>query len=194
MEEALAVSGRFLVGFVLLVAALPKLGALDAFVRVASDYAIVPRRIATRVFRPMPVVEFLCGLCLVVGFAVRPAAIAAATLLIAFCAAVSINLLRGRRMDCGCGGSLAPRQISWTLVVADFTLASLAVLAATVSPSVLSLDAALGFGRSGSRKASDAIALAIAAGAVTSLQQLATSHQALRDGLRVAHHRLHATP
>jgi hypothetical protein len=97
-------------------------------------------------------------------------------------------------MDCGCGGSLAPRQISWTLVVADFTLASLAVLAATVSPSVLSLDAALGFGRSGSMKASDAIALAIAAGAVTSLQQLATSHQALRDGLRVAHHRLHATP
>jgi hypothetical protein len=69
------------------------------------------------VARVLPVAEIIVGLCLITGVLGRLAALAAALLLSAFVAGLSVNLLRGRRdLDCGCfafGAADGVPHISW---------------------------------------------------------------------------------
>jgi hypothetical protein len=57
---------------------------------------------------------------------------AAAGLLVAFGAAMAVNLVRGRQFDCGCGPA-TERMISWWLVIRN-TVLSVAALAVAVLP------------------------------------------------------------
>jgi hypothetical protein len=54
-------------------------------------------------------------------------ALLAGGLLLAYAAAMALHLARGRTLDCGCGG--APLPVSWTLVLRNLLLASVAGVA-----------------------------------------------------------------
>jgi hypothetical protein len=56
--------------------------------------------------RTIPFAEVALGLLLLSDILARPAALAAAGLVSVFTAAVAVNLVRGRRGSCGCGGML----------------------------------------------------------------------------------------
>lgn len=81
--------------------------------------------------RVLPGLEALAGALLVGGWVVdglrAPGALIAASLLALYAAAMSINLVRGRVLDCGCGG--APQPLSWGLVVRNGVLAAMAIAA-----------------------------------------------------------------
>jgi hypothetical protein len=75
---------------------------------------------------------------LAIGVATGPVALGLGVSLLAFAAAVAINLSRGRRIDCGCSGP-APSEIAWRHVVCNLALTGLAAIVARWSPAALSL-------------------------------------------------------
>lgn len=136
---AAALTGRYVVAFVMLGAAIPKLLDRREFERAVSNYALLPARLVAPFSRWLPRAELAVALMLLLGIAVSVVATLAGVLLLAFAAAVSMNLMRGRRIDCGCYSSVAPRRIGWTLVGGDLVLASVAFVAAVADPGALTL-------------------------------------------------------
>ena len=67
----------------------------------------------------------------------------AAAALAMFTGAVAVNLLRGRRIDCGCSGVVADTRITWLTVARNLALTALAVTVAVTWPTALSIDGVL---------------------------------------------------
>lgn len=136
---AAALTGRFVVGFIFLTTAIPKLLSASEFERAVRNYDLLPGSAVGPVARWLPRFELACGLMLLVGVAIIPIALTAAVLLVTFSVAVGLNLARGRRIDCGCSGVVSARRIGWPLAAADVGLAGLAVFAGLASPPVFAV-------------------------------------------------------
>jgi hypothetical protein len=137
--EAAALSFRFMLAFVFLTAAIPKLLGRREFERAVANYALLPPAVVGPVAAWLPRLELAGAVALLVGILVVPVAIALCVLLVAFALAVAVNLLRGRLIDCGCFSSVAPRRIGWPLVGADLGLAGMAATVALADPAVLAV-------------------------------------------------------
>ena len=119
-----------IIGFVLLLAGIPKLNDHDGVLRSVRGYKVLPVRLEVPIARILPVAETVVGILLVLGVAHRLAALVAAIMFASFFTGLTINLLRGRRdLDCGCfafGVGEIPR-IGWFHAVRAGTLAVIAV-------------------------------------------------------------------
>lgn len=144
----------FLLGWVFLSAAVPKLLLAREFEDAVANYELLPPELVRPVSKVVPWLELLIAGGFFFG-AARVAGGIAALILLAFAVAVGANLLRGRRIECGCVGVAAPRRISWYLVGKDCVLATIST-AVTLSPE----------GLSGSVSSSDAVAVAATAGLI----------------------------
>jgi hypothetical protein len=117
---------RTLVALVYLSAAVGKLRHWAAFQGVVANYRLLPDMLVAPVAYCLPPFEALLGATLLFGLLSPSAELAAAALLLAFGAAIGINLLRGRRnIDCGCYQSALKQNLSWTLVMRNGVLALL---------------------------------------------------------------------
>jgi len=134
---AAALTGRYVIGCVLLMAALPKLFARRQFAQAVANYQLLPDRLVHPVAAWLPRVEVICGGCLLLGIAIKPVAAVTGVMLGAFAVAVTVNLIQGREIECGCSGTVAPRRIGWSLVVGDLALAVVAAGVALADPGVL---------------------------------------------------------
>lgn len=172
LVDAAALAFRFILAFVFLAAAVPKLAGRREFQRAVANFGLLPRRLVGPVAAVLPPMELVCAAALLVGFAVTPIALAAAVLLILFGLAIAVNLARGRQIDCGCSGSVAPRTISWELVAGDLALAAMALVAALANPNVLAIG---GTGTASSLTSGDAIAMLLLGGGTLVLTQLLVS-------------------
>jgi|SRR5918999_1267847 hypothetical protein len=137
--ELAALGFRFLLGFVFIAASIPKLAASTEFANAVGNYGLVPRRLVQPVARWLPKLELAAGLSLLFGIALGPVALLVAAMLLVFSGAVTWNLLRGRRIECGCAGTAVPRAISWPLVARDLLLASFAFALAFAAPDTAAL-------------------------------------------------------
>lgn len=126
-------------GLVFLLAGASKLRHRDLLPGVIANYRLLPERLVTPAALLLPAVELLVGAALVLG--ARPwAPLAAILLLLAFAAAMAINIRRGRRhIDCGCGQSALRQELGWPLVVRNLLLAALLL------PRLVAGDAMTGF-------------------------------------------------
>lgn len=132
---ALAVTGlRFLVGFVFLTASVPKLIARRDFKLAVGNYRLLPRSLVGPVAALLPALELACAAALLAGAALPVVAVCVALLLTAFSAAAAVNLIRGRKIDCGCAGLGAPRRIGWLLVARNVILIVASALIAVAPP------------------------------------------------------------
>ena len=101
--------------------------------------------------------------CLVLCVAVLKASKLAAELTFrVFATAVAVNLARGRRIDCGCAGISAPREITWGLVARDIVLAALVLWIAFASSAAL-FDPLPEGGGAGEASSGDAVAVILIA-------------------------------
>ena len=73
-----------------------------------SAFDVLPAGLVSPVAAALPFVELALGVLLLVGFGVRPAAVASAVLLVAFIAGVGQAWARGLSIDCGCFGGGGP--------------------------------------------------------------------------------------
>ena len=109
-------------------AALHKLRDVDGFRRAVEGYELLPPLWAVPAGGIIIAVEIGIAVALWMPGWQTVAAVAAATLLVLYAAAIAINLARGRRdIDCGCFGPARRRPISGALVLRNGILAAAAV-------------------------------------------------------------------
>jgi hypothetical protein len=129
----------FVLGVIFISSSVPKLRNPRGFVLIVLEYRILPPSIAFLYGRVLPPLEFLLALLLFTGTMVYLAAIVTGLLLVSFIVAMSMNIVRGRDLDCHCFGSKIQRKISWTLVLQDGLLLCAAIaLVFVASMSVIS--------------------------------------------------------
>jgi len=137
--QTAALTSRYVVALVFVTAAIPKLTDRRELERAIGNYALLPRAVVRPVATWLPRVELTCGIALLLGIAVVLVAVITGVLLLAFAAAVAVNLVRGRAIECGCYGSVAPRKIGWWLVGGNLVLAGVALAVAFGDPGTLAL-------------------------------------------------------
>jgi prepilin signal peptidase PulO-like enzyme (type II secretory pathway) len=125
MDGVLLLS-RLLLIAVFATAALAKLTDRAGSEKSFIDFG-VPRTLAGPVSIVLPLVEIATAALLVpVAFAWWGAVLALA-LLVIFTAAIALNLLRGRRLDCHCFGSIQSEPASWRTVARNGILIAISM-------------------------------------------------------------------
>lgn len=133
----LALTARWLLALVLIAGAVAKVGRRAELREAIIRYELVPVRMVAGAARLLVPAELLLGLLLASGLLVRPVGIVVACLLATFAAAISWNLVQGRRFQCGCGLGSAG-EISWPHVGRNVVMIGLAFVVA-VEPAVLAV-------------------------------------------------------
>jgi uncharacterized membrane protein YphA (DoxX/SURF4 family) len=122
----LTVRVQIALGIIFIVAAVEKIADPPGFAHMIYNYRILPGGLINISALIMPWVELLCGLALVLGVWTRAARTIVALMLVMFIVAISINLMRGHAIDCGCfdvsaAGKTPEEQIRdmWLVIVRD---------------------------------------------------------------------------
>lgn len=98
----LTVRVQIALGVIFVAAALPKIVDPPSFAHMIYNYKLMPWAVIKPMALLMPWIELLCGLALILGIWKGTARTIIAALLVTFIIAISINLLRGNAIDCGC--------------------------------------------------------------------------------------------
>jgi uncharacterized membrane protein YphA (DoxX/SURF4 family) len=146
LSDFIAAGARFAVGGLLLVAGLAKLGDRDRFSVSLRGFPFMSRLLVTdRRARlgasGLAMVEALSGMAFMIGYGIRVTAVVILILLSVFSLAVSLVLLRGQRMPCGCFGSASSEPVTSVALVRNAVLIGLTFLGFAFRS--LSLDAFL---------------------------------------------------
>ena len=113
-------------GIIFVVAAWPKIVDPPSFAHMIYNYRILPAGLINISALTMPWVEIVVGLCLILGLWVKPARWIVAAMLVVFIIAISINLMRGNAIDCGCFDTSAANKTyeerirdMWIVIIRD---------------------------------------------------------------------------
>lgn len=98
----LAVRADIALGALFVAAAIPKVLDPPSFAHMLYNYRIVPGGLVNAIALVLPWCELLAGLGLVLGLFRGGAAILITSFLLVFMAGISLNLLRGNPIVCGC--------------------------------------------------------------------------------------------
>ncbi len=131
---------RIVLASIFLIAGMGKLSSSTSVVDGIMDYRLLSRRQARLVAPLLPIVELLLATLLIAGVGLTIAASVASLLLVAFTAAIVINLRRGRRFDCNCFGS-SSATIGPAMVLRNSVLISLSIFVAAQAHPLLSIAA-----------------------------------------------------
>ncbi len=113
-----------------IVAAVHKVREFEVFSVVLADYRLVPARATQACAVAVIVLEPGLGIGLMIPATRNLALAGSALLLVAYAAAMAVNLQRGRRfIDCGCAGAAGRQPLSGWLVARNLLLAALALAA-----------------------------------------------------------------
>jgi uncharacterized membrane protein YphA (DoxX/SURF4 family) len=93
---------RLILGLTFLYSCIHKIQHPDAFARIIYGYKILPAFAINLLALTLPFFELICGLCLVLGLYPRSAAFITNLMMLIFIVAISYNMARGLRFDCGC--------------------------------------------------------------------------------------------
>lgn len=96
---------RWVLGAVMLYAALSKLGDPPGFAQTIFAYGLLPMALVAPLALTLPWLEGLTALGLVLGVARRSAAALILALMLAFMGGLGFNLVKGNPIDCGCFGA-----------------------------------------------------------------------------------------
>lgn len=91
-----------ILGGLFIYASIDKIAKPYAFAKIIYGYQLVPDIFIYAMAISFPWVEMITGLFLVAGIYKRTAAIILTGMLLIFATAISINLIRGLKFDCGC--------------------------------------------------------------------------------------------
>jgi len=103
----LTVLVRLIVGGIFLISGLAKIADPVRFLLTLREFQLLPGALESFLAVYLPWLEFLLGLCIVVGILHRTASLMIAGLNGAFIIAIGSVMARGIEVDCGCFGLLA---------------------------------------------------------------------------------------
>jgi len=93
---------RFIIGFTFIYSGLEKITNPAEFAMVVKNYRILPDILVNLFAIILPWIELLAGLAIFIGLYHRGGNLIILALLIIFTLAISINLIRGVDISCGC--------------------------------------------------------------------------------------------
>ena len=138
---------RIVLGLVFLLYGLDKIRQPGDFALAIANYKLLPGVFVNLLAVVLPWVEVLCGLLLIFGQWVRSAALLSAAMLAVFVAAVSISLLRGLDISCGCFNTGGGRKIGTKLLVEDLLLLAMSLVLVLKATDSVGWRALLGSGK-----------------------------------------------
>lgn len=100
-------------GLTFAISSVNKFRDLRGFALGVLEYDVLPHGLAITYARLVPFAEFGVGIALLTGVAPVASGLISAALLASFLVAVSINVARGRSLDCHCFGSQGGERIGW---------------------------------------------------------------------------------
>ena len=161
LDPIFIIASALTIAVLLASAATHKVRAPARFTKQLADYQLLPDVLVRPVARVIPVVELVLAFALLVPVCRYWAAMAAASLIALYAAAIGINLWRGRRdIDCGCAGPDQAQPLRPILLLRNSVLVGVALLA-----SVLPMARDLGFFDGFVTVAASAVALLLYAAA-----------------------------
>jgi uncharacterized membrane protein YphA (DoxX/SURF4 family) len=122
MNRLLELAARIALGLVFFLYGLDKILEPDDFARAIANYKLLPDPLVNLLAVTLPWVECICGLLLLSGQWTRSAALVSAFLLAVFIVAVSITMVRGLDINCGCLNASAGRKVGFKLLGEDLLL------------------------------------------------------------------------
>jgi len=93
---------RLVLGITFVYASLDKIAHPDQFAKIVYNYKILPGFLINIFAVTLPWVELLAGLFLILGIFTESASLLISLLLVIFLFAISVNVLRGVDLNCGC--------------------------------------------------------------------------------------------
>ena len=141
-DPRLSVLFRLFVGVAFVWAGVVKLADPGAFEEGLINYRMLPAGLIAPVAVTLPAIEVAAGLCLIVGFLARGAALLATGLLAIFTVSIVQAVLRGINVECGCFGSSGATAASmgWQEVVRDLAMMGAAAHVLFYDRGILSLE------------------------------------------------------
>lgn len=110
--RCLDVAGRWLIGVVFLIAAVPKLIDCESFAGVVGAYGLVPDALVLPVAFSLPVIEIVLAVGLFLGS--RICTVGAIVLLWVFILILGYAIWMGLDIDCGCFGPEDPEYTAFS--------------------------------------------------------------------------------
>ena len=105
---------RFVLGFVFVYAAIEKISQPEEFAKAIANYHLLPLFSLNVIALTVPWMELLAGFALIGGVHVRGSSLLLGVLIVVFTLAVSVALLRGLDISCGCFGTASVSKVGWT--------------------------------------------------------------------------------
>lgn len=113
---------RLFLGGMFVYAAWDKVLEPAGFAMSVRGYKIIPFALSNLFALSVSWTELVAGLMLILGIFTRKAAGAIAILLVMFIVAISLVIVRGMTVDCGCFGSEGGSSATWLLIVRNVAL------------------------------------------------------------------------
>ncbi len=120
--NSLTIIVRIAIGLLFVYSSIFKIIDPSGFANSIAQYRILSDNLLPYAAIVIPYIELFAGICLLMGFNIRPAAMAGIILMLVFITAIIINLAQGRTFECGCFelSYLGINEtIGWGLMVRD---------------------------------------------------------------------------
>jgi uncharacterized membrane protein YphA (DoxX/SURF4 family) len=114
LRDVIGLLARLILGGVMLVAGLLKVGHLETSARSVRAYQLLPYDVAGYLGYGLPILEIAVGLLLILGLFTRFSAVVGGLLMVVFIAGIASAWARGLSIDCGCFGKGGTIQASQT--------------------------------------------------------------------------------
>jgi|WetSurMetagenome_2_1015567.scaffolds.fasta_scaffold675869_2 putative oxidoreductase len=118
---------RMILGFVFIYAASEKISDPAGFAESINNYKIFPLYFINFISITLPWIEFITGLFLIFGIALKESVLIINIFTIFFIILIGISMIRGLNIDCGCFGTNNSEKVGIKKIIEDFFLLLLGI-------------------------------------------------------------------
>lgn len=117
---------RFIIELVFISTFLSKIFKPIPHLALIKEYKVLHTALIKPFFYIITICEILVSAALFCGFTLTGSSLAI-LLLLTYSVAISINLLKDNKLNCGCGGFLGDHKLSWILVLRNIIFISICI-------------------------------------------------------------------